>query len=110
MFKNAPLEDSYEPMMTTKKVSQAMAPEIDLPSLQQTFQNTLGRNRRLAEPLDLISHSPKPMYQSYLTQENEKGILKTNAQQSSFRRKSMLSRFVDNEHSAKNHREFYAAQ
>ena len=50
------------------------------------------------------------MYQSYLTQENEKGILKTNAQQSSFRRKSMLSRFVENEHSAKNHREFYAAQ
>ena len=29
---------------------------------------------------------------------------------SSFRRKSMLSRFVDTEHSAKNHKEFIAGQ
>ena len=30
--------------------------------------------------------------------------------QSSFRRKAMISRFVEDEHSAKNHREFAAAQ
>ena len=79
MFKNAPLEDSYEPMITTKKVAAPLAPEIELPALKQTFINTLGRNTRFDQPLDLISHSPKPMYQSYLTQENEKGIVKTNA-------------------------------
>lgn len=34
MFKNAPLEDSYEPVITTKQVSSPLAPEIDLPALK----------------------------------------------------------------------------
>ena len=46
MFKNAPLEDSYEPVITTKQVHSPLSPEIDLPALKQTFQNTLGRNRK----------------------------------------------------------------
>ena len=34
MFKNAPLDDSYEPLITTKQVQQPLAPEIDLPALK----------------------------------------------------------------------------
>ena len=34
MFKNAPLEDSYEPVITTKQVASPLAPEVDLPALK----------------------------------------------------------------------------
>lgn len=35
MFKNAPLEDSYEPVIMTKQVlAPLMAPEVDLPALK----------------------------------------------------------------------------
>ena len=34
MFKNAALEDNYEPNVTTKQVSNPLAPEIDLPALK----------------------------------------------------------------------------
>lgn len=34
MFKNAPLEDSYEPVITTKQVTTPLRPEIDLPALK----------------------------------------------------------------------------
>ena len=34
MFKNAPLEDSYEPVITTKQVSAPLVPEVDLPALK----------------------------------------------------------------------------
>ena len=57
MFKNAPLEDSYEPVITTKQVPMPLlAPEIDLPALKQTFEMSVGRNKRLDQRLDLISH------------------------------------------------------
>lgn len=62
MFKNAPLEDSYEPVITTKQVESPLAPEVDLPALKQSFRNSMGRNRRLDQPLNLISHQPKPLY------------------------------------------------
>jgi len=34
MFKNAALEDKYEPEVTTKQVPNPLAPEIDLPALK----------------------------------------------------------------------------
>jgi len=44
MFKNAHLQDSYEPEVTTKRVESPLAPEIDLPALKQSFVTQLGRN------------------------------------------------------------------
>jgi len=44
MFKNAPLEEPYEPVIETRVVSKALAPEFDLPSLKQSFKSNLGRN------------------------------------------------------------------
>lgn len=110
MFKNAALDEPYEPVIQTRAVSHAMAPEIDLPSMKQSFKSCLGRNQFLDEPLNIICHSKKPTYQSFLTSENDKGVLQTVPRHSSFRRKSMLSRFVDTEHSAKNHKEFISGQ
>ena len=37
MKKNASLEHSYEPVVTTKQVKRVLAPEIDLPALKQSF-------------------------------------------------------------------------
>jgi len=64
----------------------------------------------MSDHLNIINHSPVPKFQSYLTQENERGFLETVPKQQSFRRKSLVSRFVEEEHSAKNHKEFSAAQ
>jgi len=44
MFKNAPLEEPYEPVIETRVVSKALAPEFDLPSLKQSFKSSIGRN------------------------------------------------------------------
>jgi len=63
----------------------------------------------LDKPLNIISHSTKPSYQAYLTKENKDGINVTMPQQNSFRRRSMMSRFIIEEQGPKNHKEFYAA-
>ena len=111
MFKNAPLEDSYEPKITTKQVSEtAVKPEIELPCLKQSFQNGHGKNTQMQEQLNIITHSRKPLYQSYLTAEDEAGILQTQPRQQSFRRKSMVSRFFMDVNTTKNHKEFMAGQ
>ena len=44
MFKNAVLDDSYEPLLTTKMVAKSLAPEVDLSSLKQSYKNVLGRS------------------------------------------------------------------
>ena len=110
MFKNAPLEDSYEPKVTTKLVSSPMPHEVDLPALKQSFKNTLGRNVKNEERLNIITHSNAPKYQSYVTAENDKGMLSTMPQKNTFRRRSMLSKFVEMDASPKNHKEFHQAQ
>ena len=119
MFKNAPLEYSYEPMVTTKHVSSPLPPEIDLPALRQSFKSNVTTHRRSTTtnaetvaraPLNILTHQTLPKYQAYLTQERPDGTMCTTAQQKNFRRKSMLSTFIDKEHSAKNHKEFIAGQ
>ena len=74
MFKNAVLDDSYEPLLTTKVVSKSLAPEVDLPSLKQAYKNVLGRSNKKDLPLNIITQMPKPKFQAYVTQETEKGI------------------------------------
>ena len=74
MFKNAVLDDSYEPLLTTKVVSKSLAPEVDLPSLKQAYKNVLGRSNKKDSPLNIITQMPKPKFQAYVTQETEKGI------------------------------------
>ena len=106
MFKNAPLGDSYEPSITTALVSAPLAHEVDLPSLKQSFKNTLGHISQQKDKLNLISHSPAPKYQAYLTQENDKGSMLTVPQKNTFRRRSMLSKFAEMDASPKNHKEF----
>ena len=59
MFKNAQLEHSYEPAITTKQVSKVLDPEVDLPSLRQSFQNTVNSSRRsttVKSPLNILTH------------------------------------------------------
>lgn len=44
MYKNAPLQDAYEPVMTTKQVNRSvMKPEVDLDCLKMSFKSNLGR-------------------------------------------------------------------
>ena len=56
MFKNAVLDDSYEPLLTTKMVAKSLvAPEVDLPSLKQSYKNVLGRSNKKDSPLNIIT-------------------------------------------------------
>lgn len=80
MSKNAPLGDAYEPVITTKRVQMPhLSPEIDLPALRQSFKTSLGRNKKAETRLNLITHEKSPIYQSFLTQEDTNGVLKTTA-------------------------------
>ena len=113
MFKNARLEHSYEPVVTTKQVNNVLAPEIDLPALRQSFKTNIGetscKTKSVIDPLNILTHQTLPKYQSYLTKEDASGSMTTIAQQKNFRRKAFISHFVDKEHSAKNHKEFISA-
>ena len=62
MFKNAVLDDSYEPLLTTKMVAKSLAPEVDLPSLKQSYKNVLGRSNNKDSPLNIITQMPRPKY------------------------------------------------
>ena len=55
MFKNAVLDDSYEPLLTTKLVSKSVAPEVDLHSHHQCYKDQLGRPKKIDSPLNIIT-------------------------------------------------------
>jgi len=59
---------------------------------------------------NIISHTPRPKFEQFLTLEQENGLKTTVAMQKSHARKAMVSRFLDEINSPKNHKEFSDAQ
>lgn len=108
MQKNVPLEEDFEPKLTTKVVTARHASQRPAGSVTP-LDRQKGSQAQTAR-LNIITGAEESSYRQYMTQERANGTSAQIPVVASHKRKSLVSQFHEKLHGAKYHKEFHQAQ